>query len=39
MSSLAQIKSNIGQPRTYDMLSTQIEGKLSSKRDWYQFLE
>ena len=29
----------IGERRTYQMMVEQIESKLSSKSDWYQFLE
>ena len=39
MSSLQDIKDQIGQPLTYEMRESEIEGKLSSKRDWYKFLE
>ena len=39
MSSLQDIKDQIGQRRTYEMRQSEIEGKFSSKRDWYQFLE
>lgn len=37
-SSLADIKDQIGQARTHDMREEHIAGKLSSKRDWYQYL-
>ena len=30
---------NIGEKRTYEVYSNEIEGKLSSKRDWYTYLE
>ena len=39
MSSLQDIKDQIGQPRTYEMRESEIDGKLSLKRDWYKFLE
>ena len=39
MSSLQDIKDQIGQRRTYEMRESEIEGKLSSKRDWYKFFE
>ena len=39
MSELDQISSSIGVRRTYDVLQSAIQPKLSSKRDWYQFLE
>ena len=39
MSSLQDIKDQIGKKRTHEMHESEIEGKLSSKRDWYQFLE
>ena len=29
----------IGEPRTYQMRMDQINTKLSSKRDWYEYLE
>ena len=38
MSSLVDIKAAIGEKRTYDMKQQEIEGKLSSKKDWYQYL-
>ena len=37
--SLEQIKSSIGQRRTREVYQSQLQGKLSSKRDWYTFLE
>jgi len=38
MSSLADIKDAIGQARTYAVRENEIEGKLSSKKDWYFYL-
>ena len=38
-SSLGDIKDSIGKPRTALMRDNEIQGKLSSKKDWYQFLE
>jgi hypothetical protein len=29
----------IGQPRTHQLRMDQISSKLSSKKDWYEFLE
>ena len=29
----------VGVARTYEMRQSQIEGKLSSKTDWYTFME
>jgi len=29
----------VGEPRTYQMRMDQINTKLSSKRDWYTYLE
>ena len=37
-SSLVDIKDQIGKRRTYEQRVEQIEGKLSSKKDWYDFL-
>ena len=42
MSTLDELKQQfgeVGQRRTHDMRATEIEGKLSSKKDWYMFLE
>ena len=39
MSSLGDIKDQIGRPRTYEMRESTIEPKLSSKKDWFTFLE
>ena len=42
MSSLNELKEQfgqIGQRKTNDMRATEIESKLSSKKDWYMFLE
>ena len=37
-SSLEDIKSSIGQPRTHKQRAEDLTGKLSSKRDWYDYL-
>ena len=39
MASLQDIQSQIGQRRTMQVREKQLEGKLASKKDWYQFLE
>ena len=42
MSSLEELKDQIGEigvRRTHEMRQTEFDGKLSSKRDWYQFLQ
>ena len=36
---LLQMRDQLGQRRTYEVLHDQIGGKLSSKRDWYDFLQ
>ena len=36
-SSLADIKDQIGEKRTHQMMVEDIGSKLSSKTDWYQF--
>ena len=37
-SALKEIKEQIGQRRTFEMRQSHIEGKLSSKRDWFDYL-
>lgn len=36
--SLGDIKDLIGQKKTHEMRQEVIEGKLSSKRDWYTYM-
>ena len=36
---LTQIQSSMGQRRPHAMMLEQISNKLSSKGDWYKFLE
>ena len=38
-SSLTDIKAQIGQKKTHLMRENEISGKLSSKNDWYVYLE
>ena len=37
-SSLKDIREHIGQPRTYEMMINELNDKLSSKGDWYDYL-
>jgi len=39
MSSLQDIKDQIGRPKTVHMRENELAGKLSSKKDWFNFLE
>ena len=38
-SSLQDIKDAIGKPRTLNMMAERMTSKLSSKSDWFQYLE
>ena len=39
MTGIIDMKDQIGVKRTHDMLHQEIEGKLSSKKDFYTYLQ